>query len=162
MKKIIILMLLPLIFSCSYSVYSTGYPHLKTVSVLQFENRSSEFVIEENLQQMLVDSFQKDGRLKIVTQSPDCQLEGIILDYSNTVNNISDTGVDEYVVKILFSLNFSDLVQNKIILKKESLVLTETYSSSLEITEFTTEEEARNEIFQNLFDDVIINSLDNW
>ncbi len=155
-------MLLPLFFSCSYSVYSTGYPHLKTVSVQQFENRSSEFVIEENLQQMLVEYFQKDGRLKIVTQSPDCQVEGKILDYSNDVKNISDTGVDEYEVKILFSINFSDLVQNNVILKKESFLLTETYSSSLDITEFTTEDEAREEIFQNLFDDVIINSLDNW
>lgn len=155
-------MLIPFIFSCSYSVYSTGYPHLKTVSVQQFENRSAEFVIEENLQQMLVDNFQTDGRLKIVTQSPDCQLEGSILDYSNKIKNISNTGVDEYEVKILFSINFSDLVQNKVILKKESIVLTESYSSSLEITEFTTEDEAREEIFQNLFDDVIINSLDNW
>ncbi len=156
------MILIPILFSCSYSVHSTGYPHLNSVAVIQFENNSSEFTIEEDLQLMLVENFKKDGRLKIVTISPDSQLEGVIKNYSNKVKNISDTGVDEYEVSIVFDIIFSDLIESNIILKKESIKLSETYSSSTDLTEFTSEVEARDEVFQKLFDDVVINSLDNW
>ena len=71
--------------SCSYSVYSNAYPHLKKVAIRPFENRSTEFEIGDIIYNELVNQFQEDGRLKLVTQQPDCVIEGTILKWEESV-----------------------------------------------------------------------------
>ncbi|MBN1327319.1 MAG: hypothetical protein JW996_05155 [Candidatus Cloacimonetes bacterium] len=148
--------------SCSYSVYPSGYPHLKTISIATFENNSVIYNLDEDLFIYLSSAFIQDGRLKIVSISPDCLLEGKIIDYSNDIYKFSNIDVEEYEVKILFSVSFTDLTRNSLILSRENFVLSETYSTSAIESEFKSEEEARQEIFRNLFDLVIKESLEAW
>ena len=99
MHKIIGLLIIgSILLGCSYSVYSTGYPHLKTITIQQFQNSTTEYQLENELFLDLSDKFEQDGRLSIVTLSPDCQLEGSILDYSD---------------KIYIGRDFIDLLQFK-------------------------------------------------
>ena len=49
-----------------------------------------------------------------------------------------------------------------IIFKNDALQLSETYSSSEEISEFKTEEEAQEKIINDLFDYIIKESLEEW
>jgi len=162
MKKEIILLFILIISSCSYSVYTNSYPYLKTINIRTFSNKTIKYELEENLLSALTDMFEKDGRLKIVDQNPDCRLEGEILDYSNKIFTYGNNRVDEYEVKILFKVIFTDLKKNKILYQSDSLVLSETYSESDDLSEFKTEEEAQNKIYQDLFETIMKETLEEW
>ena len=163
MNKLIVLVIVVVIISgCSYSVYSTGYPHLKTISVTSFENNTTEYQIENELFLDMSERFDQDGRLRIVTVSPDCRLEGKILDYSNKIYSYNADGIEQYQVKILFNITFTDLKFNEVIYKDDAVVLQEEYSSADDDAEFKTEEEARAEIYKDLFDRILRESLEQW
>jgi len=162
MKKIILMLIIATIVGCSYSVYSSGYPHLKTIALPYFENATTEYELEESLQQNFVALFQKDGRLDIATLSPDCILEGKILDYSNKILTYDDTNVEGYQVKILFSITFTDMKKNEIIYQNPSLMLKETYSETDDSIEIKNEVDAQKEIFNDLFEEILSKSLEEW
>jgi hypothetical protein len=85
-KKIIYsLLLLCILSSCYYSVYSNAYPHLRKIRILAFENRTSEYGLGDKLLTYLNKEIREDGRLKLVTEDPDCTLEGTIISFSETV-----------------------------------------------------------------------------
>ena len=163
MHKIIVLLIITLFLTgCSYSVYSTGYPHLKTIAIQQFQNTTTEYQLENELFLDISEKFEQDGRLSIVTIAPDCQLEGRILDYSDKIYSYNTEGIEEYQVKILFNVIFTDLVKNEVIYQDDSLVLASEYSAADPTAEFTSEEEARYEIYSNLFDLILKETLEQW
>ena len=155
-------LILIVITGCSYSVYSSGYPHLKTIHIDGFENRTVEYELEEEINNSIADKFDSDGRLRLVDISPDCQLSGEILDYNNKIYGYTESNIEEYEVKILFKISLLDLTNNEVILKTDSLILREEYSSDELFSDFQTEEEAREEIYNDLFDYIIKNSLEKW
>lgn len=164
-KRIYYLFLLLLFLSgCSYSVYTSEYPHLKTILVQPFENKTVEFTLGQDAQNSLVNAFMKDGRLKINTQNPDAELRGEILDFRKRIYSYDNAGsVEEYQIQILFSVTFYDLKLNNEIYANKNLLLTRTYNpTSDNINVEKTEEEAINKILSNLFDDIIKNTLENW
>lgn len=162
MKNTIVIIFLIVLAGCTYSVYSSGYPHLKTISVKSFENITTEYILEEKVFNSLSDSFSNDGRLSLVSISPDCILEGEILDYSNEVLSYAGSSVDEYQVQILFSVTFTDLQKNIIIWQNQSLLLKETYSASDPNITYKTEELAQDKIITDLFDTILRKSLEEW
>ncbi len=104
MKYILKVLVILIFASCSYSVYTTGYPHLKTIQVLPLENLTNNYELRDLVFNMLTDSYESDGRLKLVSLSPDCQLECSISDYSNKILTYSGSTIDEYEVRVLFSV----------------------------------------------------------
>lgn len=162
MKIEIIIIILALLVGCSYSVYTSGYPHLKTIQLLPVENQTSEYDLRDIVFNSLIEQYEQDGRLKSVGMSPDSQLECNILDYSNKIVTYSGSTVNEYEVRILFDISFMDLKNNKIIWEDNSLMLSERYSSSDENSQFSTEEEAQEEIAIQLFDVIMKNTLEEW
>ncbi|HPY96733.1 MAG TPA: LptE family protein [Candidatus Cloacimonadota bacterium] len=157
-------LLLLFLSGCSYSVYTSEYPHLKTILVQPFENKTVEFTLGQDAQNSLVNAFMKDGRLKINTQNPDAELRGEILDFRKRIFSYDNAGnVEEYQIQILFSVTFYDLKLNNEIYANKNLLLTRTYNpTSDNINVEKTEEEAINKILSNLFDDIIKNTLENW
>jgi hypothetical protein len=161
-RIIFISFIIALLSSCSYSVYSTGYPHLKTIAIIPFQNSTTEYQLENDLFLDLSERFQQDGRLSLVTFSSDCQLEGKILDYSNKIFSYNSEGIEQYQIKILFTIIFTDLKKNNILMKNDALVLSEEYSSNDENAEFSTEEGARKKIYKDLFDMILRETLEQW
>jgi len=162
MKFKIILLITLLIISCSYSVYTTGYPYLKTILILPVENLTSNYDLLDIAFNSLVDSYEVDGRLKLVGLSPDCQLECSIHDYSNNIFSYSGSSISEYEVRILFDITFTDLINNTVLWHNSSLVVSERYSISEENSQFKNEIEAQEEIFLNLFEIIMKNTLEEW
>jgi len=161
--KIILGFLVALLFSgCTYSVHSTAYPHLKTILIEEFKNNTVKYGMEEEISNKLTDYFNSDGRLKVVNINSDSILSGEILDYENKIFSYDENGVEEYKVSILFKISFSDLKRNEIIWQKENLVLNETWSASGELTEYSSEEETQQKIFEDLFDQILKYSLEQW
>jgi hypothetical protein len=143
-------------------VHTNSYPHLDTISILPFENKTTEYELEEALNNKLTELFEDDGRLKITTATSDCRLSGQITDYSKKILTYSGSEVDEYTVKILFKVNFDDLTSSKTVWNNDSIVLSETFSATNENIEFKTEEEAQEEIMNKLFDTIMKSSLEQW
>lgn len=161
MKNSFICIVIIVFVGCTYSVYSSGMPHLKTISLVEFENQTDQYELEVSLVESLSENFMRDGRLRLVDLEPDCRLEGKILDYSKKLATYGSTGIDEYEVRILYAVTFSDLVENKEIYQTNSLVLTEVYSNN-QTSEINTEEEAIKEIEKELFDRIMRESLEDW
>ncbi len=164
-KKFIVIPLLALVLSgCVYSVYSNAYPHLKKISVRAFENRSSEFDLGDKVLNELTRQFRDDGRLKVVTQQPDCTLEGTLLSFEENIYSYdAANNVQDYQLKLVCSVVFTDLIENQVIYENKSLTLMEAYAVSEESSaRFTTKEEATDELIKNLFRIVIQNSLETW
>lgn len=164
-KKIIYLGLLIFILNaCSYSVYTNAYPHLKRIQLIAFENRSSEFYLGDVVFNNLSTAFSEDGRLRTVTQQPDCQLEGSILSFSEKIYSYdSVNNVQDYLVVITFEVTFTDLINNKVIYENKSLVLSEIYAVSDESTSrFKTKDEAVIEICDKLYKNILQNTLESW
>ncbi|HOD53370.1 MAG TPA: LptE family protein [Candidatus Cloacimonadota bacterium] len=159
-----IFLLLLLFAGCSYSVYTSEYPHLKTIYIQPFENKTVEYALAQDTQNSLVNAFLHDGRLKINTQNPDSELKGEIIDYKKKIFSYDNAGnVQEYQIQILFSVTFTDLKMSKTIYENKSLLLTKTYNpSSTNVNIEKTEEEAINKIFSDLFDHIIKNTLESW
>lgn len=163
MKWIISALLLAVLLSgCSYSVYSNSLPHLKTVMITSFENESDEFELEEEIKKELISRFDKDGRLRVVTLQPDCLIEGTIMDYSRKIDTYDEQGIEEYNIRILFKISFTDLTRDEVIWQKDSLILSEVYSENSETALFKDEEAARNSIYEKLFLEIMKNTLEQW
>ena len=156
--------LLVLFAGCTYSLRMNQYPHLRDVMVQPFENETLELYLEEDLRNSIISSFQQDGRLRIAYENPDSRIEGRIINYESTIYGFStDDTIEEYQVRLTLSLTFTDLIRNEVIWENRSLTLTERYSPQTTVTvKWQTEEEARNEIFRDLFRVIIRNSLEAW
>ncbi|MCD4650289.1 MAG: hypothetical protein K8S56_00660 [Candidatus Cloacimonetes bacterium] len=167
MSKLYILVgLVLLVLGCSYSVHMTAYPHLKSLHIGTFENKSTEYSLEEELLESLTGSFKSSNQLKLVDLAPDCRLDGEIVDYTNKIYSY-DSGekVKEYELKILFNIQLTDLIQNEVLYEKENLLLKEVYLSEATAssgTQATSEEAARSMVFDDLYQTIMENSFQSW
>ncbi|HNW99865.1 MAG TPA: LptE family protein [Candidatus Cloacimonadota bacterium] len=150
---------------CSYSFHSTAYPNLKKILIQPFENKTAEYYLGDDLLVSLTNQFRDDGRLRPVTLTPDCQLEGTILDFSNLPFSYDQSNsIQEYQVKILFSVTLTDLQSNQVIYENKSLLISENYSviSNEGTSSFKTKLEAEKQIYVDLFQNILKNSLESW
>lgn len=161
MKKIFYTLLV-ILAGCSYSVYSGGYPHLDTIKINVFENTTVQYQLEDKVVEILASKFQSNGRLKIVTQNADCLIEGELIDYSNKIRDYGTQNIEEYEVRILFKIIFTDLKKNEIIWQNNALEIKESYSSSDPTSKFKTESAAQDEIINKLFKKIVNKSLEEW
>jgi hypothetical protein len=145
-------------------VFSNAYPHLKKIRVAPFENSSTEFDIAEKVYTGLSSEFRSDGRLKPVTQQPDCQLEGSVLSFEEKVWSYdAANSIQDYQLRLTVKITFTDLVRNETIYENASLLVTETYAVSPSSTSrFKSKEEARDELVKTLFKTIVQNSLERW
>ncbi len=154
------------VIGCTYSVYMSSFPHLKTIRIMTFDNETLEYGIEEELHNDLVNRFQKGNLLKNVELSPDCQLEGTIISYKKEIKDYN-SGIIDYELVVKFSVILTDLVKNKEILKKENIqikkiFLSESSENSESSTAVLTEDEALKEIFEDLYKKIMEESFESW
>ncbi len=156
--------LLLLLSSCFYSVYSNVYPHLKTIRVLAFENKSTDYAIGDKVFTGINREIRSDGRLKPVTVDPDCNLEGTILAFSERIYSYDSANqVQDYQITLSMSLVFTDLINNQVIYENKSLSLSETYAVNPGGTaKFKSKEEATDELIHKLYQNILQNSLEKW
>ena len=164
-KKIIVIWVFAqLLAGCSYSVYSNSYPHLKRIQLYALQNKSSEYSLGDFVYNRLSDSFRDDGRLRLVTQQPDCQLEGSINEYTEKIYSYDEANnIQDYNIIINFSVTFTDLKKNQVLYENKSLSVSELYGISEESTaRFKTKEDALKEICDKFFKLIMQNTLENW
>ena len=163
-KFIYPVMLLLILSSCFYSVYSNAYPHLRKIRILAFENRTSEYGLGDKLLNYLNREIRNDGRLKIVTEDPDCTLEGAILSFSERVYSYDTANqIQDYQLTMVVSVTFTDLINNTVLYENNALTVTELYAVAEGGTaKFKTKEEAVEELIAKLYRTVLQNSIEGW
>ncbi|MDZ4182072.1 MAG: LptE family protein [Candidatus Cloacimonadaceae bacterium] len=131
---------------------------------MPFENQSAEFGISEKVYNQLSLEFRNDGRLRVVTQQPDCLLEGSIISFEERVYSYdAANNVQDYQLRLSLQISFTDLIRNEVIYENQSLTIVEAYAVSAESTaKSKTKEEAIDELISTLFKTIIQNSLENW
>jgi hypothetical protein len=157
-------LILLLLCSCYYSVYSNAYPHLKKIRVEPFENLTAEFALADKALNELSLSVRNDGRLKLVTQDPDCSLEGEITSFEEKIYSYNSANqVQDYQLILVLNVVFTDLVKNEVIYENTALRITEIYKVTDDSTaRYDSKEEALSEIFSSIFKTAIQNSLEAW
>jgi len=118
-----VMALLALAAGCGYSWRGTLPPHIKTVGVPVFANRTQWPNIEAALTAAVANAFAADGRLKVVNPSEaDAILEGEIINYQVTVLAFdSNANPQQYRLFVTVSVRFRDVRRGVILFEQRGL-----------------------------------------
>ena len=119
--KLFLILIAVLFIHCGIYTFSgsTLPPHLKSVAVPLFENRTPEFGIDQELTDALIDAIIEDNTLKLVDyQDSDAVLRGQIIrvtdragQYSQSTNQAEEA--KDYRVTISVNITFEDRLKKK-------------------------------------------------
>ncbi|MFV1951473.1 MAG: LPS assembly lipoprotein LptE [Nitrospinota bacterium] len=109
------------ITGCGYHLVGLGSslpPHIKSIAIPLFSNKSTEPGIERELTGSVREWFITDGRLKVVEEGEaDMILKGEINRYSlRPVSFDSQDNVTEYWVEMDISVKLKDVIENKVLI----------------------------------------------
>jgi outer membrane lipopolysaccharide assembly protein LptE/RlpB len=115
--------LLAVVGGCGYSWRGNLPPHLKTVGVPVFTNRTQWPNIESALTAAVANAFAADGRLKVVDPAhADAILEGEITNYQVTVLAYdSNANPQQYRLFVTVSIRFRDVQRGTLIFEDRGL-----------------------------------------
>jgi outer membrane lipopolysaccharide assembly protein LptE/RlpB len=122
-RAVAVAALLTLAGGCGYSWRGNLPPHLKTVGVPVFANRTQWPNIESALTAAVANAFAADGRLTVVDPAhADAILEGEIINYQVTVLAYdSNANPQQYRLFVTMSLRFRDVRRGTVIFEERGL-----------------------------------------
>lgn len=141
-----------------YSFSTTALGGVKSISVPQFENQSTEYGINEDLTTELIDRFIEDNTIKIAAAGDaDAVLRGQIVKYERAAYTyeLGDI-VNEYKVNIVISYVI-ERKDGKILVDKASMLGWGIYDANT-----GTEEEAQLEAINKLARDIVDETTKSW
>lgn len=99
-----------------YSFSGSLPPHLNTVAVPLFENKTAEFGVSEELTDIIIEEFTRDGSLKIADRSDaDVLVEGSIIRIDDSAGAFtSDEQVQEIRVNLTVKVKCTDQAKRQV------------------------------------------------
>jgi hypothetical protein len=151
---------------CAYTT-STALlpPHLKTVAIPVFENVTTEYTLERDVTQAVIDRFVADNHLKIVDErSANAVVRGKIVEYKNSVFGFSTAAqAQEYRVTIGVSVVFKDQVKNREMWSEPNMVKTANYYVvNVPGSSAQTELDGRKEAIRKIADEIVARTVEGW
>jgi outer membrane lipopolysaccharide assembly protein LptE/RlpB len=105
---------------CGYSLTGTLPPHIKTIAVPIFQNRTREPAVEGLITRAVVEAFATNGRLRVVGASEaDAILDGEITGYN--VHSIAfdrEANVRQYRLVVTVNLRMRDQRRNTVLFQR--------------------------------------------
>ena len=138
---------------------------MKTVAVPVFENGTTEYTLEQDLTNAVIDRFVRDNHLRVVDlKSANAVIEGKLTGYKNAVFGFSAANrAQEYRVTITCAVVFKDLVKNREIWSEPNLVKTANYYVvPVPGDSAKTELDGRKEAIAKIADEVLARSVESW
>jgi hypothetical protein len=138
---------------------------LKTVAVPVFENGTTEYTLEQDVTNAVIDRFVRDNHLRVVDlKSANAVIEGKLTGYKNAVFGFSAANrAQEYRVTITCAVVFKDLVKNREIWSEPNLVKTANYYVvPVPGDSAKTELDGRKEAIAKIADEVLARSVESW
>jgi outer membrane lipopolysaccharide assembly protein LptE/RlpB len=170
-KNLTRLLLLGAVFvlgSCGYSTSPALLPsHLKTIAIPVFENETSEYTLEQEVTNAVVQRFVADNHLKVVEERvAQSVIKGRIKSYRNSVFGISagtTNRAEEYRVAIVVSVTFKDVVKNRELWSEDNLEKTANYYvTNVPGQTAKTELDGRKEAITKIADEILSRSVQGW
>lgn len=130
-----------------------------------FENGTTEYTLEQDVTNAVVDRFVKDNHLRVVDErSANAVIRGKLIGYKNTVFGFSAANrAQEYRVTLTCSVVFKDLVKNREIWNEPNLVKTANYFVvDVPGQPARTELDGRKEAITKIADEILTRSVEGW
>jgi outer membrane lipopolysaccharide assembly protein LptE/RlpB len=119
----VLLVLGTVLGGCGYTVRGTLPPHINTIAVPMFANRTAEPAVEGFITRAVVQAFSTNGRLKVVNrEQADAILHGEIIGYS--VSSIAfdrDANVQQYRLQVTVNLRMRDVRRNTMLFRQDAV-----------------------------------------
>ncbi len=151
---------------CAYTTSTALLPsNLKTVAVPVFENATTEYTLQQEITDAVLQRFVQDNHLKVVNErSADCVLSGKIVAYKNSVFGFSTQNrAQEYRVTITVSVVFKDQLKNREMWRDDAMIKTANYYvQDVPGQTAKTELDGRKEAIQKIADEVLSRSTQGW
>ncbi len=139
--------------------------HLKTVAIPVFENSTTEYTLEQDVTNAVIERFVKDNHLRVVDErSANAVIRGKLTGYKNAVFGFSAANrAQEYRVTLTCSVVFKDLVKNREIWNESDLVKTANYFVvDVPGQPARTELDGRKEAITKIADEILTRSVEGW
>ena len=117
-SPLLLLLLLGLTSGCGiYSVKGSMAPHLKTVAIPLFDNRTAEFRVAEDLTDAVINSFTRDNSLKIADRgAADVLIEGTIIQIDDRAGAFDENeSVQDMKIYLSVQIKCSDQVRREVL-----------------------------------------------
>ena len=153
------------LFSCGYTASPALLPsHMKTVAIPVFENGTTEYTLEQDITNTVIQRFVRDNHLRIVDEkSANSVVHGRVTQYKNAVFGFSTaTRAQEYRVTISVMVTFKDLVKNREVWSGEIIRTANYYVQNMPGDSATTELDGRKEAINKIADEVLSRSVEGW
>lgn len=152
-------------FHCGYYSFSGSSlpPHIRTLAIPVFENKTTEFGIPEDITSALINEFTRDNSLKIVDQrDADSIINGTILNIREQAGayNVTEQ-VKEIKVFVSIQAKFEDIKKNKT-LWEEQITQWGTYRPDDPSAGNATRQEAIQEALNKIVADIFNKTISGW
>lgn len=120
MRPAIIVAAALLALGCAYSLTGNLPAHIQTVEVERFRSMATEYGLDQELTSTVTERLVEDGRLAVVTSSPDARLSGTVTTFDRSAYSYtaSET-VEEYRLLVSISTELVDLTADETILDEQ-------------------------------------------
>jgi len=109
-----------LALGCAYSVRGNLPAHIQSVQVERFRSMATEYGLDQELTATVTERLVEDGRLAVVTSSPDASLSGTVTSFDRSAYSYtSSETVEEYRLLISISAELVDLTTEEKILDEQ-------------------------------------------
>jgi hypothetical protein len=135
------------------------------VAIPVFENTTTEYTLELDVTNAVIDRFVKDNHLRVVDErSANAVIHGKLTGYKNSVFGFSAADrSQEYRVTLTCSVVFKDLVKNREIWNEPALVKTANYFVvDVPGDSARTELDGRKGAIAKIADEILARSVEGW
>ncbi len=151
---------------CAYTTRTALLPsHIHTIAIPTFENATTEYTLEQQVTQAVVNRFVRDNHLRLVDErSADAVIQGRLVGYRNAVFGFSDVNrAQEYRVTITCAVVFKDRVKNRELWNDPNIVKTANYFVvDVPGQRARTELDGRQEAIDKIADEILSRSVEGW
>lgn len=156
------------ICACSISYKFNGasinYDKVKTISIVNFPNRSNAFVwgpMESMFNNELRDKYLQQTKLQQVRQGGDLELSGEIINYDALNKGVGSQGTSTMVeLRMTVNVNFTNNSNHNDDLKNRQFTSSREYNSSTPLS--AVQEELVRQMIKDIVDQIFNATLANW
>jgi outer membrane lipopolysaccharide assembly protein LptE/RlpB len=122
-RTLLLLPLAGLLGGCGYTVRGTLPPHIQSIAVPIFRNRTEEPGVESFITRAVVEAFSTNGRLRVVgREQADAVLDGEIIGYAiGAIAFDKDANIRLYRLVVTVNLRLRDLRQNTVLFQQSDV-----------------------------------------
>ena len=134
------------------------------MAVPTFENSTTEYTLDQEITQAVVQRFVRDNHLKVVDEkSANCVVRAKITQYKNSVFGFTNASeAQEYRVTIAVQVTFKDLVKNRELWTDEIVRTANYYVQDVPGQTAKTESDGRKEAIDKIADEILTRSVEGW